>query len=228
MVRQRDRRRNQTTGRVQAADDRPHAGKIVRRTGIGVLEVHRRVRTAREHVVTARRVRRCRRSTRPARCKCDAANRAVCGKSSLTSSPGTDVEIGPNSPRISAGASGFGSHVECCDGPPIRNSTMQFLAGALPFRGRARALLCRREGTILQQMRQSEAKGDSNPQSAARPGVSLHHTAGRHSPRCSTSAGPSRREEVKGGNQAGWRASLLGRDGLLCQFESHSKGISSG
>ena len=57
MVRQRDRRRNQTTGRVQAADDRPHAGKIVRRTGIGVLEVHRRVRTAREHVVTARRVR---------------------------------------------------------------------------------------------------------------------------------------------------------------------------
>ena len=56
MVRQRDRRRNQAAGRVQAADDRAQAGKIVRRTGIGVLEIHRRVRPAREHVITARRV----------------------------------------------------------------------------------------------------------------------------------------------------------------------------
>src|SRR5262245_61599257 len=44
------------------------------------------------------------------------------GDISLTEIPGTDVSIGENSPRMFAGASGFGSHVSCCGGPPVRNS----------------------------------------------------------------------------------------------------------
>ena len=42
--------------------------------------------------------------------------------------PGTSVAIGRNSPRTSAGASGFMSHVSCCAGPPHMNSKMHALA----------------------------------------------------------------------------------------------------
>ncbi len=56
MVRQRDRGGDHAASRVQFADDRPHAGEIVGRAGVGVLEVHRRVRPAGEHVIAARRV----------------------------------------------------------------------------------------------------------------------------------------------------------------------------
>ena len=42
--------------------------------------------------------------------------------------PGTLVLIGLNGPRISAGASGLGSNVSCCGGPPDRNSIITCLA----------------------------------------------------------------------------------------------------
>src|SRR4029450_3170658 len=47
---------------------------------------------------------------------------------------GTLVAIGRNSPRISAGASGFGSHMSRCDGPPFRKMMMHESAPALVFR----------------------------------------------------------------------------------------------
>ncbi len=53
---------------------------------------------------------------------------AVRGNSSEIHMPGVRVSIGPNCPRTSAGASGFGSQVECWGGPPIRNRTMQDFA----------------------------------------------------------------------------------------------------
>ena len=53
---------------------------------------------------------------------------AVSGSSSLTCRPGTLVGIEPIVPRISAGASGFGSKVSCCGGPPLRKSSTQDLA----------------------------------------------------------------------------------------------------
>ena len=43
---------------------------------------------------------------------------AVRGSSSQKRIPGTLVAIDLNSPRISAGASGLGSNVSCCGGPP--------------------------------------------------------------------------------------------------------------
>src|SRR4051794_7146442 len=57
--------------------------------------------------------------------------RANFGKTEPKRMPGKLVGIGPNSPRISGGASGFGSQVECCGGPPIRNRTTQFFALAV-------------------------------------------------------------------------------------------------
>ena len=44
---------------------------------------------------------------------------AVRGSSSQNWVPGTLVEIGEKIPRISAGASGLGSNVSYCDGPPL-------------------------------------------------------------------------------------------------------------
>ena len=45
-------------------------------------------------------------------------SRACSGKSSETCTPGTAVEIALSGPRNSAGASGLGSYVSCCGGPP--------------------------------------------------------------------------------------------------------------
>jgi hypothetical protein len=42
--------------------------------------------------------------------------------------PGTLVEIGDNSPRTFAGASGLGSQESCCGTPPVRNSITQRFA----------------------------------------------------------------------------------------------------
>ncbi len=56
------------------------------------------------------------------------AIRAVRGSNSEIIMPGIVVAIGRKSPRISAGASGLGSQVECCGGPPIKNKTMHDLA----------------------------------------------------------------------------------------------------
>ncbi len=56
------------------------------------------------------------------------ACRAVRGNSSLKRMPGTFVLIGLNGPRISAGASGLGSNVSCCGGPPWSHRKMQFFA----------------------------------------------------------------------------------------------------
>jgi hypothetical protein len=53
---------------------------------------------------------------------------AVRGINSPTCNPGVDVAIGFDSPRISSGASGFGSHVSCWGGPPSMKRTMQRLA----------------------------------------------------------------------------------------------------
>src|SRR5689334_12550457 len=53
---------------------------------------------------------------------------AILGINSETLRPGTLVAIGANGPRTSAGASGLGSKVECCAGPPFRKSTMHDLA----------------------------------------------------------------------------------------------------
>ncbi len=55
------------------------------------------------------------------------------GSTSLISRPGTDVAIGLNSPRTSAGAFGLGSNVSRCDGPPASQIRMQFFA--LTFAG---------------------------------------------------------------------------------------------
>src|SRR5688500_17323423 len=66
--------------------------------------------------------------------------------------PATLVEIGAISPRTSAGASGLGSQVECCGGPPIKNSRMHDFA--LPPLGRmtgavaASAFDARSEGSV--------------------------------------------------------------------------------
>ena len=51
--------------------------------------------------------------------------RAVFGINSPMSRPGVCEAIGFKSPRTSSGASGFGSQVSCCGGPPSRNSMMQ-------------------------------------------------------------------------------------------------------
>ena len=53
---------------------------------------------------------------------------ATRGKSSQKCIPGTLVRMGSNSPRISSGASGFGSKVSCCGGPPPRKRIIQDLA----------------------------------------------------------------------------------------------------
>ena len=50
------------------------------------------------------------------------------GKTSLIWRPGTDVAIGLNSPRTSAGAAGLGSNVSMCEGPPASQIRMQFRA----------------------------------------------------------------------------------------------------
>src|SRR5262245_59446402 len=52
-------------------------------------------------------------------------SRAVRGINSPMLVPGTTVSMGLNSPRTSAGASGLGSQVECCGGPPMRKRMMQ-------------------------------------------------------------------------------------------------------
>ena len=46
--------------------------------------------------------------------------RAVCGSVSQMRMPGTFVAMDLKVPRISSGASGFGSNVSCCGGPPLR------------------------------------------------------------------------------------------------------------
>ena len=53
---------------------------------------------------------------------------ATRGNSSQKCMPGTFVRMGSNSPRISSGASGFGSKVSCCGGPPPRKRIIQDLA----------------------------------------------------------------------------------------------------
>src|SRR5262245_30722718 len=50
--------------------------------------------------------------------------RAMVGKSSQISMPGTLVAMGVNSPRTSAGASGLRSHMSMCGGPPGRYTLM--------------------------------------------------------------------------------------------------------
>ena len=50
------------------------------------------------------------------------------GKFSEISMPGTLVLMGLYGPRISTGALGFMSQVSSCDGPPTRNSMMQFVS----------------------------------------------------------------------------------------------------
>ena len=62
------------------------------------------------------------------------ANLARRGKNSQMSIPGTLVRIGRNSPRYSAGASGFMSNMSRCGGPPLRWMLMIafFDAGAAP------------------------------------------------------------------------------------------------
>src|SRR5688572_17965132 len=57
---------------------------------------------------------------------------ASLGNSSETWMPATLVAIGLNSPRISAGASGLGSNVSCCGGPPVRNRTTHRFARPNP------------------------------------------------------------------------------------------------
>ena len=73
---------------------------------------------------------RCRRWTCRAGRRSGPSVRAVRGISSPTWTPVTDVAMGLKSPRISGGASGLGSHVSCCGGPPRWNRTMH--AFALP------------------------------------------------------------------------------------------------
>ena len=66
------------------------------------------------------------------------------GNSSQIWMPGTLVWIGLNSPRISAGASGLGSKVSCCGGPPWSQRKMTFLAlpKVAPRRSFVEALAC--------------------------------------------------------------------------------------
>ena len=52
------------------------------------------------------------------------------GMCSPNRTPGTLVGMVPNSPRISGGASGFGSHMSRWLGPPLRKMTMQASAVA--------------------------------------------------------------------------------------------------
>src|SRR5438034_1109892 len=63
--------------------------------------------------------------------------RARFGQSSPMCMPGTVVEIGRSSPRISAGGFGFKSKVSSCGGPPVRKSRTQRLALPKPGGGEA-------------------------------------------------------------------------------------------
>ena len=69
---------------------------------------------------------------------------AMRGNSSQICMPGTLVLMGLNSPRISTGASGFGSKVSCWGGPPCnqRNITFFALPKVLPRSGLLEALNC--------------------------------------------------------------------------------------
>src|SRR2546427_9669333 len=58
---------------------------------------------------------------------------AHCLQCSVKITPGDFVEIVLNGPRISMGASGLGSHMSCCGGPPSRKMKMQDFALALIF-----------------------------------------------------------------------------------------------
>src|SRR5262245_24552741 len=54
------------------------------------------------------------------------------GNRSHSRTPGIDVGIVPNSPRYSTGASGFGSHVSWCAGPPRIQRMMTDVGLAVP------------------------------------------------------------------------------------------------
>ena len=73
--------------------------------------------------------------------------------------PGTLVAIGLNSPRTSAGASGFRSHMSCVAAPPSRYSRMTFFA--LPGRAAAglRSSAASRFGRVNAAAEQGEGAG---------------------------------------------------------------------
>src|SRR5262245_51888977 len=61
------------------------------------------------------------------------ASLAIRGRCSVTRTPGTELGIGLNSPRISEGAVGLGSNVSNWLGPPNWNNIMTLRAVALRF-----------------------------------------------------------------------------------------------
>ena len=130
-------------GRRQAAASRrgpcrtmaPERRPVVRRPGVGVLDVHRLVRHARQHVVAAGRVGVVAGGHGPQRRRACRRAAPSCGNSD------GDVDAGHVAWRSGRtrrgprrGASGLGSQVECCGGPPIRKRTMQLFALPLPRR----------------------------------------------------------------------------------------------
>ena len=128
-VRERDRRRAARPGAGPTRPSRaPRLGQSFGGAGVGVLEVHRLVRPAREHVVAAGRVGVVARGDGPQDAELVGHQRRARQQLARSTGRGRVVAIGPNSPRTSAGASGLGSQVECWGGPPIRNRTMHDFA----------------------------------------------------------------------------------------------------
>ena len=93
------------------------------------------------------------------------------GKTSLIWRPGTEVAIGLNSPRTSAGASGLGSKVSMCDGPPASQIRMQFRAGGAG-RDRSAASGAEPEPVVQAQAQEAEHAG---PQQVAAAGTGTGH-----------------------------------------------------
>src|ERR1035438_8447008 len=67
---------------------------------------------------------------------------AIIGMCSPMNVPGMLVLMGLNSPRMLAGASGFGSQISICEGPPCRKIMITLLADSQP---RAPAYFCAME-----------------------------------------------------------------------------------
>ena len=80
--------------------------------------------------------------------------------------PGTFVAIGLNSPRISAGASGLGSNVSCCGGPPWSQRKMTFLALPKLRSSGSRSRRRRRRRPSPARARGARAPGHSGPRPA--------------------------------------------------------------
>ena len=94
------------------------------------------------------------------------------GRYSQNRTPGSRVAVVPYSPRISAGASGLGSQVSCCGGPPSKQKTMHERALRLCSVAACACLAPSKAGKLRSQVKFSGVSC-SRVQMAARPAMGL-------------------------------------------------------